>query len=57
MCDEMLMCVHLGLLYEFSSHNFYLDFGLDIFDSIGSLDLERDGLARQRLDEDLHATA
>jgi len=36
---------------------FILDFGLDIFDSIGSLDLERDGLARQRLDEDLHATA
>ena len=53
----MRLCDHFGQRYSFSRHNFYLDFGLDIFDSIGCLDLERDGLARQRLDEDLHATA
>merc|ERR1719473_893122 len=33
-----------------------LDLGLDIVDGVGALDLERDRLARQRLDEDLHAT-
>ena len=31
-----------------------LDLGLDIFDSIGRLDLKGDGLARQSLDENLH---
>merc|ERR1711910_7170 len=34
-----------------------LNFGFDVFDRVGSLDLERDRLARQRLDENLHATA
>uniref|UniRef100_A0A453GZZ4 Uncharacterized protein n=1 Tax=Aegilops tauschii subsp. strangulata TaxID=200361 RepID=A0A453GZZ4_AEGTS len=31
-----------------------LDLGLDIVDGVAALDLERDGLARQGLDEDLH---
>jgi len=31
-----------------------LDLGLDIFDSVGSLDLKGDGLTREGLDEDLH---
>jgi len=31
-----------------------LDFGLDIFNSIGSFDLEGDGLARKGLHENLH---
>jgi hypothetical protein len=34
-----------------------LDLGLDVLDRVGWLDLERDGLAREGLDEDLHATA
>jgi len=33
-----------------------LNLGLDIFDSVGGLDLQGDGLAGQRLDEDLHTT-
>jgi len=36
---------------------FVLDLGLDIFDGVTWLDLERDGLSRERLDEDLHATS
>ena len=32
-----------------------LDFLLDIINSVRRLDVERDGLARQRLDEDLRA--
>ena len=35
----------------------YLDLGLDIFDSVGSLDLKGDGLTREGLDEDLHESA
>ena len=31
-----------------------LDLGLDIVDGVAALDLERDGLPRQRLHEDLH---
>lgn len=31
-----------------------LDLALHIVDGVGGLDLERDGLARQGLDEDLH---
>ena len=31
-----------------------LDLGLDVVDGVAGLDLERDGLARQSLDEDLH---
>ena len=31
-----------------------LDLGLDIFDGVAALDLQRDGLPRQRLHEDLH---
>ncbi len=31
-----------------------LDFGLDIVDRVARFDLERDGLAREGLDEDLH---
>ena len=31
-----------------------LDLGLDVFDRIRSLNFERDRLARQRLDKDLH---
>lgn len=31
-----------------------LDLGLDVFDGVGRFDVERDGLARQRLDKDLH---
>ena len=34
-----------------------LDLGLDVLDRVRWLNLERDGLARQGLDEDLHATA
>jgi hypothetical protein len=30
-----------------------LDLGLDVVDRVRRLDVERDGLARQRLDEDL----
>jgi hypothetical protein len=33
-----------------------LDFGFHIVNGIGALDLERDGLARQGLDEDLHGS-
>merc|ERR1719174_1371091 len=36
---------------------FVLDFGLDIFDGVGSLHIEGDCLASQSLDEDLHTTA
>ena len=34
----------------------YLDLSLDVLDGIAGLDLEGDGLAGQRLDEDLHAS-
>merc|ERR1719482_1970259 len=34
-----------------------LDLGLDVVDRVGGLHVERDGLAGQRLDEDLHAAA
>ena len=34
-----------------------LDLGLDVVNRVRRLDLERDRLARQRLDEDLHASA
>ena len=34
----------------------YLDLSLDVLDGITRLDLEGDGLAGQRLDEDLHAS-
>ena len=34
----------------------YLDLSLDVLDGITGLDLEGDGLAGQRLDEDLHAS-
>merc|ERR1712126_502906 len=33
---------------------FVLDFGLDIFDSVGGLDFQSDRLSRQSLDENLH---
>ena len=33
-----------------------LDLGLDVFDGVGGLHLESDGLAGESLDEDLHAT-
>ena len=32
-----------------------MDFGLDVLDSVGRLDLEGDGLAGERLYENLHA--
>ena len=32
-----------------------LDLGLDILNGVGALHLEGDGLARQRLNEDLHS--
>jgi hypothetical protein len=31
-----------------------LDLGLDIIDGVAALDLDRDGLPRQRQDEELH---
>ena len=34
-----------------------LNLRFDVFDRVGSLDLERDRLARQRLDEDLHSSS
>ena len=34
---------------------FVLDLGLDVLNRVRGLDLQRDGLARQRLDEDLRA--
>ena len=34
-----------------------LDFLFDVVDRVGRLDIQRDGLARQRLDEDLRARA
>ena len=34
-----------------------LDLGLDVLDGVGRLDIKRDGLASQSLDEDLHSTA
>ena len=34
-----------------------LDLGLHVFDTVARLDLERDGLAREGFDRDLHATA
>ena len=34
-----------------------MDFGLDILDGIAGLDLQSDGLASERLDEDLHASS
>merc|ERR1711963_451797 len=36
---------------------FILNFGLDIFDSVRSFDLESDGLASQCLDKNLHASS
>ena len=36
---------------------FVLDFGLDILNGVGWLDVEGDGLASQGLHEDLHATS
>jgi len=36
---------------------FVLDLGLHVFNGIGGLDLEGDGLAGQSLDEDLHTTS
>ena len=41
------------LLYH-SDPVLVLDLRLDVLDRVGALDLQRDGLARQRLDEDLH---
>ena len=35
---------------------FVLDLGLDVLDGIAGFNLERDGLARQGFDEDLHTT-
>jgi hypothetical protein len=32
-------------------------FSTSVFDAVAQLDLERDGLAREGFDEDLHATA
>jgi len=34
-----------------------LDFGLDIFDGVGSFYLKRDGFARECFNEDLHTTS
>merc|ERR1712100_212646 len=34
-----------------------LDLGLDVLDGVRALDLQRDGLPRQCLDEDLHPAA
>ena len=34
-----------------------LDLGLDVVDRVRGLDIERDGLAGQRLDKDLHSSA
>jgi len=34
-----------------------LDLGLNVVDRVAGLDLQRNGLAGQRLDEDLHSTA
>ena len=34
-----------------------LDLGLDVADGVAALDLERDRLPRQRLDEDLHPSS
>jgi preprotein translocase subunit SecB len=36
---------------------FVLDFGFDIFDRVRGFDFQRDGLAGERFDENLHATA
>ena len=33
-----------------------LDLGLDVVNGVGRLDLESDGLASERLDENLHTT-
>ena len=35
---------------------FVLDFGLDVVNGVGGFDFQSDGLARERLDKDLHAT-
>jgi len=35
----------------------YLNLGLDIFDGVAGLHFQGDGLARQSLDKDLHATS
>ena len=34
-----------------------MNFGLDVIDSVGGLDLEGEGLARQGLNKNLHSTA
>jgi len=34
-----------------------LDLGLDVLDGVGRLDLQGDGFAGQRLDEDLHSSS
>ena len=34
-----------------------LDLGLHVFDTVARLDLERDGIAREAFDKDLHANA
>ena len=38
----------------FNKFQFYLDLGLDIFNSVGGLNLEGNGLASESLDKDLH---
>ena len=36
---------------------YYLDLGFDIFDGVGGLDFQGNGLAGQRFHEDLHLRA
>ena len=39
------------------NYSYYLDLGFDIFDGVGGLDFQGNGLAGQRFHEDLHLRA
>ena len=53
---QLLACEDQALLVR-GDALLVLDLGLDVFNGVARLDLQRDGLAGQRLDENLHLEA
>ena len=53
---ELLACEDEPLLVRWDAF-LVLDFGLNVLDSVRGLNIKSDGLASQRLDENLHTTA